>query len=162
MGESLGQCQRTHNAGERFSGISEKPFGQSTDILGADTGIMSAVNKTMGRILLWIVEKAPGIGVLSRFCLIPGRHPGRPSAMMRLEPQPVISLLFGHPEQPLGERPGGGYATGHRCCLPHPIERLKPLPRRAALLGKLVRPRIGRLCLGGPFGGVQTQSQRQL
>src|SRR5262249_43759317 len=115
VGEALGQRQRTRDAGKRFSWISEQPFGLSAEILGAATGIMSAVNKTVGRMLLWIVEKAPGVGVLTRFCRIPGMRPGRPSAMMRLEPQSVIPLLFGHPEQPLGERPRGGYSAGHRC-----------------------------------------------
>ena len=70
---------------------------------------MSAIDETMGRMLLRIVEKAPGVGVLASFCRIPGKRQRRPAAMMRLEPQSIISLPFGHPQQSLGERAGGGY-----------------------------------------------------
>jgi hypothetical protein len=112
VGEPLRQSQRTGDAGERLLGISEQPFGLSADILGADTGIMPAINKTMGRVLLRIVEQAPGIGVLASFCRIPTKRPNRPDAMMRLELRSIISLPFGHPQQSFRERSGGGYSTG--------------------------------------------------
>src|ERR1700737_2780164 len=107
MGDPLGQRQSISDARKRLLGISKQPFDLSTNVFGADTRIMSAIDETMGRMLHRIVDKAAGVGVLASFCRIPGKRPGRPSAMMRLEPQSVISLLFGHPEQPLGERPGG-------------------------------------------------------
>jgi hypothetical protein len=108
VGEPLRQSQRTGDAGERLLGISEQPFGLSADILGADTGIMPAINKTMGRVLLRIVEQAPDVGVPACFCRIAGKHPRRPAGTMRLEPQFIISRPFGHPQQALGERAGGG------------------------------------------------------
>jgi hypothetical protein len=43
----------------------------------------------------------------------PQHKPTRPGAMMRLEPQFIISLPFGQPQQSLRERPGGGYSTRH-------------------------------------------------
>src|SRR5271170_6321744 len=83
-----------------FSGY-EQPFGLSADASGADTGIMSAIDETMGCMLLRIVEKAPGVCVLASFCRVPGKPPCRPGAMMRLEPHSIVSRLFSHPQQPL-------------------------------------------------------------
>ena len=112
VGDPLGQRQSIGDAGDRLLGISEQPFGQSANVSGADTGIMAAIDETMGRMLVRIVEKAPGVGVLASFCRIPAIRPRRPDAMMRLEPQSIISRPFGHPQQSLGERSGGGYSTG--------------------------------------------------
>ena len=74
---------------------------------------MTAIGETMGRVLLRIVEKAPGIGVLASFCRVAGKRQRRPGAMKRLEPQAVISFLFGYTQQSCGEPAGGGTATGH-------------------------------------------------
>jgi len=112
VGDPLGQRQRTGDAGARLLGISEQPFGVSAHVSRADTRIMSAIDETMRRMLFLIVEKAPGVGVLASFCRIPAKRPPRPPAMMRLEPQPIIFLAFGHPQQSLGERTAGGYSTG--------------------------------------------------
>jgi hypothetical protein len=62
---------------------------------------MSAIDETMGRMPVRIVETAPGVGVIASFSRIPGKRPCRPGAVMRLEPQSIISLPFGHPEQSL-------------------------------------------------------------
>src|SRR6266481_856348 len=105
---------------------------------------MTAIDETMGRVLLRIVEKAPGVGVLARFCRVAGKRRCRPGAMKRLEPQSIISFVFGNTQQSRRERAGGGTSTGHIGCLPYPIERIKPLPRRAAALGEIERPHIGR------------------
>ena len=101
VGESLGQRQSLSDAGARLLGISEQPFGMRAMDSGADTGIMSTIDETMGRMLRRIVEKAPGVGVLASFSRIPAKRPRRPDAMMRLEPQSIISLPFGHPQQSL-------------------------------------------------------------
>ena len=112
MGDPLGQRQSISDARKRLLGISQQPFDLSANVSGADTRIMSAIDETMGRMLRRIVEKAAGVGVLASFCLIPGIIRCRPAAMMRLEPQSIISLPFGHAQQSLGERAGGGYSTG--------------------------------------------------
>src|SRR3954464_7270236 len=104
---------------------------------------MTAIEETMGRVLLRIVEKAPGIGVLASFYRVAGKRQRRPGAMMRLEPQSIISFLFSHAKQSRGERTGGGTSTGHISRLPYPIERIKPLPGRAAVLGEIECPHIG-------------------
>src|SRR4029077_12936458 len=117
---------------------------------------MTAIDETMGRVLLRIVEQAPGVGVLASFCRVAGKCQRRPGAMKRLEPQAVISFLFGHTQQSCGERAGGGTATGHISRLPYPIERIKPLLRRAAALGEIERPHIGRFRGGRGFGGSPT------
>src|SRR5215472_9142720 len=113
MGDPLRQCQRISEAGERLLGITQQPFGMSTHVSGAGTGIMSAIDETMGRVLLRIVEQAPGVGVLASFCRVAGKRPRRPGAMMRLEPQSIIAFLFGHSQQSGGERAGGGAYPGH-------------------------------------------------
>ena len=114
---------------------------------------MTAIDETMGRVLLRIVEQAPGVGVLASFCRVAGKRQRRPGAMMRLEPQSIISFLFGHTQQSRGERAGGGTSTGHISRLPYPIERIKPLLRRAAALGEIERPHIGQFRGGRAFGG---------
>ena len=101
VGDPLGQHQRIGGACERLLRISEQPFRHTANISGAGTGIMPAIDETMRRMLLGIVEPAPGIGVLAGLCRIPGPTPRRPGAMMRLEPQSIISLRFGHPQQSL-------------------------------------------------------------
>ena len=101
VGDPLGQRQTLSDARERLVGISEQPFGQSARKLGANTGIVSAIDEPMGRMLLRIVKQAPGVGVLASFCRIPSVQPRRPTAVMRLEPQSIVSLPFGHPQQPL-------------------------------------------------------------
>src|SRR5207244_2988325 len=101
-------------------------------------GIMPAIDQTMRGMFLRIVDKAPGVGVLASFCRIPGIRPCRPGAMMRLEAQSIISISFGHPQESLGERVGGGYSAGHHGRLPYPIKCLEPLLRLAAALGKLM------------------------
>src|SRR6516164_186192 len=101
VGDPLGQRQALSDAGERLVGISEQRFGPSARNLGANTGIVSAVDEPMGRMLLRIVEKAPGVGVLASFCRIPRVKPRRPAAVMRLKPQSFVSVPFGHPQQPL-------------------------------------------------------------
>jgi len=101
VGDLLGQRQTLSGAGERLVGISEQRFGPSASNLGANTRIVSAIDEPMGRMLLRIVEKASGVGVLASFCRIPRVTPRRPAAVMRLEPQSVVSLPFGHPQQPL-------------------------------------------------------------
>jgi hypothetical protein len=112
MGDPLGQRQTISDARKRLLGISQQPFDLSANVSGADTRIMSAIDEPMRRMLRRIVQKAASVGVLASFRLIPGIIPCRPGAMMRLEAQSIISLLFGHPEQPLGERTGSGYSTG--------------------------------------------------
>src|SRR5215471_19294897 len=67
VGDPLGQRQALSDAGERLVGISEQRFGPSASNLGANTGIVSAIDEPMGRMLLRIVEKAPGVGVLAVF-----------------------------------------------------------------------------------------------
>ena len=114
---------------------------------------MTAIDETMGRVLLRIVEQAPGVGVLASFCRVAGKRQRRPGAMMRLEPQSIISFLFGHTQQSRGERAGGGTSTGHISRLPYPIERIKPLLRRAAALGEIERPHIRQFRGGRAFGG---------
>ena len=47
---------------------------------------MPAIDETMGRMLVRIVEQAAGVGVSACFCRIPGIPPRRPGAVMRLEP----------------------------------------------------------------------------
>src|SRR5215471_14014040 len=101
---------------------------------------MTAIDETMKRVLFRIVEQAPGLGVLARFCRVAGKRQRRPGAMMRLEPQSIISFLFGHSQQLRGERAGGGTATGHIGGLPYPIEGIKALLRRTAALGEIERP----------------------
>ena len=86
VGDPLGQRQSIGDTCERLLGISEQPFDLRAMGSGADTGIMSAIDETMGRMLLRIVENAAGVGVLASFCRIPGIVPRRPAAMMRLEP----------------------------------------------------------------------------
>ena len=34
---------------------------------------MTAIDETMGRVLLRIVEQAPGVGMLARFCRVAGK-----------------------------------------------------------------------------------------
>lgn len=74
---------------------------------------MPAINETMGRMLLRIVELALGISMLPSFCRVAGKRQSRPGAVMCLEPQSIISVLFGHTQQSRGERAGGGASTGH-------------------------------------------------
>ena len=114
---------------------------------------MTAIDETMKRVLFRIVEQAPGLGVLARFCPVAGKRQRRPGAMKRLEPQPFISFLFGHTQQSRGERAGGGTPSGHIGRLPHPIERIKPLLLRAAALGEIECPHIGRFRGSGAFCG---------
>src|SRR3954453_18537309 len=104
---------------------------------------MTAIDETMVRVLLRIVEQAPGVGVLASFCRVAGKRARRPGAMMRLEPQSIISFLFGHAQQSRGERAGGGTSSGHIGGLPYPIEPIKPLLLRAVALGEVERPHIG-------------------
>jgi hypothetical protein len=114
VGDPLGQRQSISDTCERLLGISEQPFGLGTHVSAANTGIMPAIDETMGRMLVRIVEQAAGVGVLAGFCRIPGIPPRRPGAVMRLEPQFIIARPFGHPQQSLGERAGGGSCTGQR------------------------------------------------
>jgi hypothetical protein len=58
--DPLSQRQRTSDACERLLGLSEQPFGLSANVPSANAGIMSAIDETVGRMLLRIVEKAPG------------------------------------------------------------------------------------------------------
>ena len=125
----------------------------STHVSRACTGVMSAIDETMGCMLLRIVEQAPGVGVFASFCRVAGKRPRRPGAMMRLEPQSIIAFLFGHTQQSGGERAGGATSTGHIGCLPYPIERIKPLLRRAAALCEIERPHVGKFCGDRAFGG---------
>ena len=57
---------------------------------------MTAIDEAMGRVLLRIIEQAPGVGMLASFCRVAGKRQRRPRAMKRLEPQSIISFLFGH------------------------------------------------------------------
>src|SRR4029450_5428923 len=95
-------------------------------------GIMTAIDETMRCVLLRIVEKAPGVGVLASFHRVAGERPRGPGAMRRVEPQSIISFLLGHTQQSRRERPGGGTSTGHIRRLPYPIERIEPLLRLGA------------------------------
>src|SRR6516165_6277202 len=94
MGDPLGQRQSISDARKRLVRISEQRFGPSAMVLGANTGIVSAIDEPMERMLLRIVEKAPGVGVLAFLCRIPGKKPRRPGAVMCLEPQSIIPLPF--------------------------------------------------------------------
>src|SRR6476620_80563 len=114
---------------------------------------MTAIDETMGRMLLRIIKKAPGVGVLASFCRIAGKRPRRPGTMMCLEPQSIISFLFGDTQQSVGQWARGGTSTGHISRLPNPIERIKPLLLRAAGLGEIERPHIGKVRGGGAFRG---------
>src|SRR6516165_12443577 len=71
VGDPLGQRQTLSDAGERLVGISEQRFGPSARNLGANTGVMAAIDEPMGRMLFRIVEKPPSVGVLASFCRIP-------------------------------------------------------------------------------------------
>ena len=105
VGDLLGQHQGVGHAGERPLGISEHPFGLCAIGSGANAGIMSAIDETMGRMSCRIVEPAPGIGMLTGVCPVPG-SPHRPPGMMRLEAQAIVFLAFGHLEQSI--RDAGG------------------------------------------------------
>ena len=50
-----------------------KPFRKSDIVAGAYTGVMSAIDETMGRMLRWIVEPTPRIGMLESSCRLPGK-----------------------------------------------------------------------------------------
>jgi hypothetical protein len=67
MGDPLGQRQSIGDACKRLLGISQQPFDLCARVSGADAGIMSAIDKTMRRMLLRIVEEAPGVGVRASF-----------------------------------------------------------------------------------------------
>ena len=78
-------------------------------------------------------------------------------------------ILFGSPDAGNTEKPTLGRILS--LCVSReftllatnkPIERLKPLVRLAAALGKLKRPFIMRLQLVRAFGGKQTEPQGQL
>ena len=74
---------------------------------------MTAIDETMERVLLRIVEKAPSVGVSASFCRVAGKRPRRPGAMMSLEPQSIISFLFGNTKQ---SRESGLVRHFHRTC----------------------------------------------
>src|SRR4051812_18852371 len=117
---------------------------------------MTAIDETMGRVFLRIIETASSVGMLARFCWVAGKRQCRPCAMKRLESQPVVSFVFGDTQQSCGERTGDGTSTRHVGRLPYPIERIKPLLLRAVALGEIERPHIRKFCDDGAFGGQQT------
>ena len=84
MSDALGQCQRCAAQRQTSLGVSEQPVYLRAETAGANTGVVPAIEQTMGVVPLRIIEPAPCLAVVAGNCRFAGKHRGRPRAVMRL------------------------------------------------------------------------------
>jgi hypothetical protein len=118
----------------------------------------------MGPVAFGIVKAAPGLTVLAHGCGLSTEQGGRPGAMMRLQPQPLVRTISGQLLKTVGDSAALDHPAPAVCRYPKPKDRHEQLACPAHAFAQLICSRIGftRGIRGETFGCNQREAAGQL